>query len=274
MTSQNEAGDLVLSEALQYLIHRWWLVAVFIIAGGLAGWLFSLVQRPVYESVAEITTVIDYAYSGRLTDTEADHLITAVGEVINSTEVTDKVKVELARTGFEIGDGELEDSLSLSRQGYRWELSSRFSDPKHAQRVNEIWLETGTQALTELKQDSLNGVQAYLVQQSIETCFSQAVVVEPVSAFCTAQELEELTQKVASSGSAEDKSLLDSLNLSGLSFQVTRLPDLPVTPVRRQSSLLVLSGAMIGLLASIMFFLPGLPKTGNLTDVSVGKTLE
>lgn len=261
MTTQNEPGDLVLSSTLQKLIHWWWVVAIFIIAGGLAGLLFSQVRQPLYESTAVITTAIDFAYAGRLTDYEEDHLITAVGDVIKSSDVMDEVIRKLTSEGITIQKDGLSDALALSRQGYRWELSSRFTDAVKAQKINQAWLGSAMIALEEMQLNSTRGLQEYLLQQSMETCFSQAVVLDPVSGYCSALELDELTKSIGNNSTEEGESLINSLHMSGLSFRVTQSPEVASKPVRLQANSLALSGALTGLILAVLFFQLGFPKT-------------
>jgi uncharacterized protein involved in exopolysaccharide biosynthesis len=84
--------DFVPSEVIKRAIRLWWLLALLMIAGGVAGVLASRLQKPVYESQASITTSIDFAYAGRLSDDEEDYLISSVGDVIDSSDVLESVK--------------------------------------------------------------------------------------------------------------------------------------------------------------------------------------
>ena len=84
-------SDFVPSEMIKKVIKRWWVFAALMILGGLAGMLVTRIHKPVYQSQAVITTAVDYAYAGRLEDYELDHLILTVGDIIDSSQVKQKV---------------------------------------------------------------------------------------------------------------------------------------------------------------------------------------
>lgn len=262
MNSQDEVSDFIPSDLVRRLIQSWWLVTVIVIVGGIGGLIVSRLQKPLYESTAIITTAIDFAYAGRLTDYEEDHLINAIGDLINSSEVMDELTHQVRSAGFLDDPKQLEKSISLSRQGYRWELSSRFNDPAKAQKVNQIWVDASVTALERMRNNSINGLRKYLLQQSMETCFTQSVIVDPASDYCSSEELKSLQSNIQETTSDENKEdLLSSLLISSVSFQVTQKPSLPLTPVQKQANLSTFAGAMIGLLISISMFLLGFPKS-------------
>jgi len=68
--SNNRDDDVVLADVFSQAVRYWWLVIILIIVGGVGGLLVSLLGKPLYESTSHITTVIDFAYAGRLTDYE------------------------------------------------------------------------------------------------------------------------------------------------------------------------------------------------------------
>ncbi len=242
------------------MLRWWWLIVIFMMAGGLGGYLFSLARAQLYESTAQITTVIDYAYAGRLTDYEEDHLVTAIGDVIDSSDVMDQVAEVISSRGLAADPIDLSNHLSLSRQGYRWQLSSRYTDPILAQAVNQAWTDSALAALKNLKQDALKGLQEYLLQGQVETCISQAVALDPVVAACSLDELRELQETIVESDPGQNDSLINSLHLSSTSYELTQAANLPGKPVRYNVNSLVLAGLFLGLLAGVIFFLAGFPK--------------
>lgn len=253
-------GEYSLSDTFSRAVRYWWLTAVLMIIGGLLGLLVSAVQKPVYESNSVITTVIDFAYAGRLTDYEEDHLLTAVGDLISSSEVLDEVVAAGVEAGFAPTAGEIRSSLSASRQGYRWELSARSTDPTTAVEINRLWLDAAVDALERFRMDSILGLAEFNTQAAVENCFRQAVVVEPVSAFCTVKDFQALREQVNQLESGSVKAtLLSRLLASRISFQVTQQPEMPVAPVHLGRGISVAAGVMLGLLAAILLFVLGLP---------------
>ena len=174
----------------------------------------------------------------------------------------EEVAQKVRSAGYIIDPETLADALTASRQGYRWELSSRFNDPVIAQKVGQIWLDSSVAALEELRLNSIKGLKDFLLQQSIETCFSQSVVIDPVSGFCTAEDFSAIQESIQGSGdNAKKQTLLSFLQISRISFQVTQVPALPVKPIQHQVNLTTFAGAIAGLIISIILFLLGFPRS-------------
>ena len=255
------SGDFYSSAMIRRMVRFWWLLPLLIVAGGLLGYLVSRVQKPLYESTAVITTVIDYAYAGRLTDFEEDHLLNAIGDVVVSDEVINAVLSQAEEEGI-VAHGQLSrEDLAGSRQGYRWELSVRCPDALVAQKLTRLWLDHALLALENIRQDSINAVAEFAAQEAVGACFSQAVVLEPSSAFCTVEDMQALQEHISAlPQSAENESLLSRLLLSRISYQVTREPELPVTPVRLGGNLSTFAGALAGLIIGILLLVLGFPR--------------
>lgn len=259
-SNSHHEREFSLSDTFDRAVHYWWLAAVLMIIGGLIGLLVSVVRKPVYESTSVITTVIDFAYSGRLTDYEEDHLLTAIGDVIQSSEVMDRVISVGLESGFVSTSEEARSSLTASRQGYRWVLSSRSSDPNAALDTNRLWLDAAVDALEQFRADSILALAEFNAQVEVENCFQQAVVVEPVSAYCDASDMQALREQInrVESSSAK-KSLLSRLLATRISFQVTQQPDLPNEAVHLGRNISAAAGVILGFLAAILLLVLGFP---------------
>lgn len=261
MDTREQQGDFYPHELMQRMMRWWWVVVIFAIAGGLAGFLISRIQKPLYESEAVITTAIDYAYAGRLNDYMVDHLITAIGDVIDSSQVIEQVLAEAKTAGISLNDESIKEGLTKSRQGYRWVLSSRFPDPDLALQINQIWLSAVIDALESLKQTSLEGLDQLAYQHAVESCFSQAVVLEPSSSYCSAENLEQLRLDVKENyPSGPNQSLLSHLQISKISFEVVQTSSIPDTPVLYNSNLTTTAGCAVGLILALILFLSGYPR--------------
>ncbi len=256
-----QIDDFFLSDVVRRTVSYWWLVVLLMIVGGVSGTLVSLLAKPVYESNATITTAIDFAYSGRITDYEEDFLLTAVGDIIQSDEVMDQVIDAAAKKSLTVDDYGLLAGLTASRQGYRWALSSRFSDPQVAQAINRVWLDAAMQELQAFRSDSLVALAEFHTQVGIENCFEQAVVLDPATPFCNAEDMEVLRQQLENLADGSFKAdLLSRLIASRVSFEVTAEPDLPSRPVHIGRNISTLAGALIGLLLALIALIAGFPR--------------
>ena len=262
MDGQNLAhnDDFVMADVFTRALRYWWLVFVLMFAGGLVGFLASSIQKPLYESTAHITTVIDYAYAGRLTDYEEDHLLSAIGDIITSDEVLRKTSTAIVEQGLASGADEARAGLSAVRQGFRWQLTSQYYDPLIAQSINQVWLSASMDALEELRLESLVALTKLSAQAEVEACFQQAVNLEPVSPYCTIEEMRSLLADLEGTANiAASDSMLSMLLASRISYQVTQNASLPEKPVRFATNISVLAGAVIGLILALTFFILGFP---------------
>jgi hypothetical protein len=156
--------DFSPSRIFNRIIHFWWILALLIILGGIAGIFISRAHQPVYESKAVITSVLDYSLLGKLDDAEEDQVFVGIGETIGSTAVKNAVAARAKKDNLALSDEEIRSSLALDRQDNRWVLRVRLSDPKAAQQLNRYWAESAMQSLTSMKTKALVD---YAAQQHI-----------------------------------------------------------------------------------------------------------
>lgn len=249
--------DVVPSEIFRRLQRLWWLLLLIMIGGGIAGLLVSRVQKPLYESQASITTSIDFAYAGRLSDDEEDYLISSVGDIIDSDEVVELVLQQAEDSGLSLTKGSMLEAFSKSRQGYRWELSVRASTPEQARSLAQMWVETSAQVLEAYRIDSLESLMLQSAMLSLQNCFSQAVVTDPASSWCSIENLPAIRSALSEASSLEGKGTYPSaLMLSKISTAVTSQASLPGRPVHFGQNLATMAGAFCGLLIglAILFY--------------------
>ncbi len=249
-------SDLIPSELIKQAAKKWWIFAALMILGGLAGMLFIRIQKPVYQSQAVITTAIDYAYTGRLEDYELDHLILAVGDLIDSTAVRRQVQVLVESQLRGITEETLTKNLTAIRKGNDWILSARATDPESAQVLAESWASSAMIALYKMNQKALAEFHNQVAMLSIEKCFSESVAVDSPVAGCSADDIEKLKSYLSGDSSAAN-SLRNSVLLSNLSFEITTLPVMPTEPLLFRQNLMVAVGAFIGLIAAFAWFFLG-----------------
>jgi hypothetical protein len=250
---QPQTQDMFPSMILQRMMKRWWLIAGLIMIGGVLGALFPFLRKPVYESNAVITTVIDYAYAGKLSDLEEDHMIVAIGNVINSTAVMQQVQAQAAEKDLSLSQQDLEKKFSLSRLGYNWELSTRFEDAGTAQSMNRIWLNAAIQALQEVRASSVETLKLLSAGNSLEACFAESVEVEPAATACDAEDLQKLISQF--SANAPDQAQIErTFLMSRISIKVTREPTLAEEPAIFNRNLTTLAGGLTGLIVAVAIF--------------------
>lgn len=250
--------DVIPSEMLKRVIRWWWLVVLMMIAGGAVGILVVKLQKPVYESQASITISIDFAYAGRINESQEDAVISVIGDKISSTSVMEEVKEKAAVLGISVTDEMIKDRFTKARQGYRWELTVRDNDPQTAQQLTQIWLEAADEALDKFQSKSQVTLALLSAQMALQNCFSQTVIVEPASGYCSTENLAAIRGVLAeTSKSADTSDLQDAILLSNVSAEIAEDAYLPTSPILLKMNLSTLAGSLCGLLVGFGFLIFG-----------------
>lgn len=111
MNTQGNSTDLNMSRTMHRFVHYWWVVAAAIVVGGLIGSIFPYLRKPLYESISVISTSIDFAYAGKLSELEEDQMLVAVGNLIGSTNVMSAVQEQAAQAGIELTTEDMLDQF-------------------------------------------------------------------------------------------------------------------------------------------------------------------
>ncbi len=250
--------DFVPSDLLKRVFKFWWVLLLLMIMGGVAGILLLKLQKPIYESQASITTSIDFAYSGRLNEDEEDYLISTVGDIISSSSVFTAVKEQAASRDLSVTDDQIAERFTLARQGYRWELTVRDQDPALAQKLTQIWAEAADSALADFHVRTLETLAYRTAEMALQNCFSQMVVVDPVSAYCSVENIAALREMLSTSpASADLVSQPNAVLLSKISTEITDDAYLPANPEVFKRNFTTLAGAIIGLIVALGLFIFG-----------------
>jgi capsular polysaccharide biosynthesis protein len=245
-------NDFVPAELIKIIARKWWILVLAMVLGGLMGMLITRAHKPVYQSQAVLTTVVDYAYTGSLEDFELDHLILAVGEVIDSTNVRETVVENVLSEAVEVSADEILDNLNPIRKGNSWLLTVRASDPVTAQRIAYLWANEALNSLIDRRETAKEAFLIQAAQFAMEDCLSRTVVVEPVSSGCSSEEMDEL--RLFLNNSDQSDAVLnyrESILLSNLSFEITKEPEVSISPVLFRQNINVLASALIGLVVSL-----------------------
>ena len=245
-------NDFVPSELIKTIARKWWVLVLAMILGGLAGMLITRAHKPVYQSQAVLTTAVNYAYTGNLSDVVLDHLIMTVGEVIDSTAVRESVVENFASEGVAESASEIGNNLNLIRKGNSWLLTVRASDPLMAQQIALLWGNEALDSLITLRETATDAFHYQVARFALEDCLSRIVVVDPVSSGCSSAEMDEL-RLFLTTADQQGSSLTyrKSILLSNLSFELTKEPEVSTSPVLFRQNLNVLAGALIGLVISL-----------------------
>ena len=149
------------------LARHWWVIGIFMLAGGGLAFLFHQLQPPVYEAKATLLATIDLERFP-LHDTRADLIQynedIALGNVegaLRSAAVTQALLASLKDQGLSLDAAALLKSSTIERRNAIWEVRFRSADPRTAQTIVNQWVEIGYQAMLEWQ--STERIPAYVI---------------------------------------------------------------------------------------------------------------
>jgi LPS O-antigen subunit length determinant protein (WzzB/FepE family) len=240
--------DIILYEKFQSVLKNWWIVAAMMIIGSLVGWGGSQLRDPIYQSEAAIAVTIDYSRIGRLFDTEINRLIKSVGNIIESDEVLNQIKLS-----SELNNHFIEANKSLERQDNIWILRVRSNDPEAAKEIAQAWQSTAIEILESAASQAEKAAffQQYL--DSYATCLESAVVIAPVQPLCEQLDSADLENKIdeaiviIQTARKQSRGLMPYVNISVVdSFGKASWP------VNNDPGMLLISGAVIGFIIGVV----------------------
>jgi hypothetical protein len=254
-----EEGFSPLDE-LNQALRFWWFLIALVLLGGLFGLGMHLVRPPVYEAAGHFTASIDYVATGPLTQYEEDVALNAIGNVLLSKGVLDRVVSRAKAEGIPVEWADLVKMVVLERRFTTWDLRIRGTNLQTAERIASLWMDEGQAQLLESYQHALQAQQIDRYLQSLESCLEKSVSGEPSTALCTRYRFGEIQADLQQAGL---ELVMERKASLGLFSGVTIGPAGPVTttqgPVVFGRNQLVLSGSMIGFLAGLWLLHLGIP---------------
>jgi hypothetical protein len=246
----------MIDQALRY----WWFMVILILLGGMAGFLAHRVRPPVYEAAGQFTASIDYVATGPLTQYDEDVALNAIGNVISSAQVLDRVVSRAAGEDIQVDRASLRKMAVVERKFTTWDVRVRDTDAGRAKRIAEIWIEEGQALLLESYSHALQAKQLSQYMTSLENCLGESVSSEPSSVYCNPSRLVEIQKELERAGEQFIQERKESYGLfSGLTIGPESIPVLALGPVMYGRNQLVLAGSVIGLLLGIWLFSIGVP---------------
>jgi capsular polysaccharide biosynthesis protein len=239
-------------EAFRLALRRWWLIAIFVLVGGLLGWGFSRLHAPRYDAQALLVINIDYQQAPELVQKTDDHytedmIIGAANAVVISTEVLDQVNTALQAQGISLDWEKYSHNLASERRRSQFWLRVRDRDPKRAAIVVNLWAEKAYAALVEFHQHAVNAkiLRDYLAGMS--ACPPPPDVEPRPPSLCgngSPADIQQAIQTITAQMQAETDAA-HALS-PALTFSLERKASVPATPVTYRGSLLLTAGALLG----------------------------
>jgi capsular polysaccharide biosynthesis protein len=247
-------------EAFDLARRRWWLIAVFVLAGGLLGFVFSRLHPPRYDAQALLVINIDYQQAPELVQKTDDHyledqIIGAANAVVLSTTVLDQVHADLQAQGIDLDwEDYISHNLASERRRSQFWLRVRDRSPRIAASVANLWIEKAYAALMESHQHAVNAKMLREYAAGMSACPTPPQGANPPPpSLCGSGSPAEIQQAIAAVTAQIEAETIASNALSpALTFSLGPRAALPVTPVAYRGSLLLAAGALLGCAAGIV----------------------
>ncbi|MBE0696353.1 MAG: hypothetical protein IH586_05470 [Anaerolineaceae bacterium] len=247
-------------DTLNQALRFWWFLFVLIFLGGMVGVFIHQLRPPVYEAIGHFTATIDYVATGPLTQYDEDVALNAVGNVILSRLVLDRLVIKAKAEGIIIDRPGLIKMAVLERRFTTWDLRVRSTDLQTAEQITNLWVEEGQAQLLESYQHTIQAEQISTYIQSMESCLGKSVTGEPSTALCTRYRFADIQDDLQKAGKALAQERKAALGLfSGLRIGPAGSVSISKSPVAYGRNQLVLAGGLIGLLVGFWLLNLGVP---------------
>ncbi len=248
----DSSGEFVPRDIGLTALRRWWVIALAVVLGGLAGLAFHALRPTVYEARFEVLLSLDQVGSGELERLEEDSALDAAGLILGGPETIQQVSQAARQAGLDVSPAELTTMATVERRRSTWMVRLRDTNPDRVERLSSLWLKTGFAALEEAYEHSLqaDGLKRYMT--SLENCLARAGHASPAEGLCGGGNLVALQEELRRAGEllAQEQSGARGL----VSFVIVGSAEKALTPPEpvaygRGSS--VLAGALIGLVMGL-----------------------
>ena len=257
--------DLSPLELLKRTLHRWWMLVALMLLGGAAGWLLSQFRHPIYEATAIYQVTLDEQQlvdRGLLT---ADKLplqfadqntyFAPAADLFYDPAVRAKLMADASSQNIQLQQSDFNGTdFYLDRRGLQWFVTVRSIDPATAARLANLWLTAADAALRAAQAHNEQSISLQLQYDSVQKCFAEMDFQQanqcsgtrfdtPVDLDAYLKGLEMQMASAQQSGSGIDPAL---------SFVIVSPANQPSHPVLYSTSLVIVAGSLVGLLAGIV----------------------
>jgi hypothetical protein len=241
-----------ITKLIKTISSRWQIHSILMIIGGLIGFSFSYINPPIYESSAAFSVTIDYTQSGSLTDIQEDQAIRGVGSVLSSdkviTQTLDQLKNEFNK---EISPSDFLGNSYVDREDFRWTIRYRNPDPNITDLVIKIWAKNADLIIQEALSHSQVSSILLDALNNMKGCLQGTTIGTPEGT-CGFDNLDSLMNSITKLSGRIQSEKVSSLGLfNSLLVSLVNGGQNPPIIVLRERNLLVLSGALIGLILGI-----------------------
>ncbi len=256
MMNKKDQPSFDLLDLIREVSSRWLLMAALMILGGVGGLLVSQWRPAVYESNAAFGVTIDYTQTGALSDVQEDQAMRGVGSVLLSDALIEETLQQLNdQDGSDLGEEEFRSNAFADRGDFRWVIRYRDSDPDRAFRIANIWAESAQAQLNEDLAHAQTAESLLRMLDDLQGCLQSGGAGVPGN-FCGFGDADSLLKEIAQlSGKIQQEKQSSQGLFYALSVNLVEDAELSASPVRHQTAILVLAGALCGFIFGLGYVL-------------------
>ncbi len=232
----------------QYLI-----TVGFMIFFAFIGFAFGSIYKFQYEAESVLITNIEIVADANITEIMVDSQLELVRQLMYHPDITDTVILVEKNAGNPITLDQLKKKSVIERRLNSTIIKVRDYDPQIAARIANSWAEAAFDKLSEAYEHALLVSEAKWLLTSIEDCLSDETLFE--TGFCDSlsPEIVEVytknAQEIILKESGYSLGLTKEIQIS--QFQPCSVPSEPIPGIKAN---IVLSGALVGLILSMIFY--------------------
>ncbi|MBN1370808.1 MAG: hypothetical protein JW987_02520 [Anaerolineaceae bacterium] len=244
----DSSAEFVPRDMFVTALRRWWVIALAVLVGGLAGLGFHALRPTVFEARFDVLLGLDQVGSGELERFEEDAALDAAGLILGGPDTIRQVAEVARQEGLNVQPEDLARMASLERRRSTWMVRLRGTDAQQLEALASVWLRTGFSALEQAYEHALRADSASRTLASLEACLARTAHSSPAEGLCGAGNLVELQAEIQRTGELLAQEQQGARGL--VSFVLVGSAEKAVVPAQAVANgrgALALAGALIGL---------------------------
>ncbi len=257
-------NDIVISHEFQAILRRWWLFIIFMLIGGLAGWIIGYFLPPIYEATAfyqvdlnkdEVIRRDALPGIASLDYARSNYYLDPVAELFFYPEVQAELISASAREGISVAVGSIrEPAFFLDRRGSVWFITVRDRDPETAALLANLWLGLVDARVHGQLAHASSAEDLQVVHAFVKSCFSENNLAQANKcagiAFSGPADLEAYLQDLERQIASEQEASGGLVPV--ISLAITRLAEPSSAPILYRRGVLMATGSLLGLLLGML----------------------
>jgi len=238
------------------ILHKWWLLVLTGVVGGLIGYIVSFALPPRYEAYAQISSQFNYSEAYELEDYEENRAVNEVGWVCVLDPVFNEVEKQIREQGYQIDRSAMIEMFSVERIDDLWTLRVVHSNPQTAALFANIWVDESYKQLIDAYSHAVKAKNLQSQINSLNTCLSLPKSQAASIVICAAKDEETIVEELAEKTELlENELALARLLHPDLQVSLVSRAEVPQLPTNRARGGLVIAGSALTFILMLAYLL-------------------